>query len=183
MELAEPRTEAANAPRHSFRDRVEQIAQAQAARDRDLGVSPAEQLSAGQRRWQRLHELTRRFTSDTEATVAAVAAEANESLLPHGFRLQPARRPRLAPGELVGVSYLVASSAGLEPSGTLNVKLLDTGRVRIEAEGIRLHMEVAGQDQPWLEADMAALDRADIETAVLSYLQGTMDEAPHAFAE
>jgi len=91
------------------------------------------------------------------------------------------RQLRLVPGEITGTAFLIASESGIEPSGTLTFKLRDTGRIRIEAEGLPLRIHFDGADRDMLEASPDGLDRAAVEAAFLSFIREVLGGAQHAF--
>lgn len=166
-----------------FRQSVRAIAHARAERDRETGISPPDQVLPRQRHWQELHRLSRKFDTDTRQLIDQVVASANVELGPHGFRLQPTRTLRQLPGEANGVAYKVASESGIEPGGTLTFKLRDTGRLRIEAEGLPLLIRFGGAAHKELEMPLDVVERAHVEAAFLSFIQEVLGGAQHAFAE
>jgi hypothetical protein len=115
--------------------------------------------------------------------IAQVVASANLELGPHGFRLQEVRTLRLLPGEITGVAFLIASESGIEPSGTLTFKLRDSGRIRIEAEGLPLRIRFDGADRDMIETSPDGIDRATVEAAFLSFIREVLDGAQHAFSD
>ena len=88
---------------------------------------------------------------------------------------------RRLPGEANGVAYLIASESGIEPSGTLTFKLRDTGRLRIEAEGLPLLIRFEEADRKQLEMPLDQLDRPHVEAAFLSFIREVLGGAQHAF--
>jgi hypothetical protein len=166
-----------------FRQSVRAIAHARAERDRETGISPPDTLLPRQKHWEELHRLSRKFDTDTRQLIEQVVAAANIELGPHGFRIQPTRGLRLLPGEANGVAWKVASESGIEPNGTLTFKLRDTGRLRIEAEGLPLMIHFDGADHRELELPLDALERAHVEAAFLSFIQEVLGGAQHAFAD
>lgn len=166
-----------------FRQFVRAIAHARAQRDKDTGISPPDSMLPRQRYWQELHRLSRKFDMDIRPLIEQVVQSANIELGPHGFRIQPAHILRRLPGDANGVAYLIASEIGIEPSGTLTLKLRDTGRVRIEAEGMPLLIHFEGADHSELEMPLDDLTRAHVEAAFLSFLSEALDGAQHAFAD
>jgi hypothetical protein len=166
-----------------FRQSVRAVAHARAERDRETGISPPDQLLPRQRHWQELHRLSRKFDIETRQLIEQVIAAANIELGPHGFRIQQTRILRRLPGEANGVAYLIASETGIEPSGTLTFKLRDSGRLRIEAEGLPLLIRFDGTDRKELEMPLDELDRAHVEAAFLSFIREVLAGAQHAFAE
>ncbi len=166
-----------------FRQSVREIASSRAERDRDSGISPADRLLPRQRHWQELHRLKRTFETDVREMIFQIVAAANIELGPHGFRIQEVRTLRLLPGEIAGVAFLIASETGIEPNGTLTFKLRDTGRIRIEAEGLALRIRFGGADRDMLERSPDGIDRAAVEAAFLSFVKEVLDGAQHAFAE
>jgi len=166
-----------------FRQSVRAVAQARAERDRDTGISPPDTLLPRQRHWQELHRLSRKFDTDTRQLIDQVVGAANIELGPHGFRIQPTRIIRFLPGEVNGAAYKIASESGLEPGGMLTFKLRDTGRLRIEAEGLQLMIHFDGADRKELEMSLDQTERAHVEAAFLSFIQEVLGGAQHAFAE
>jgi hypothetical protein len=166
-----------------FRQSVRRVALARAQRDKDTGISPPDNILPRQRHWQELHRLSRKFDIDTRPLLEQVVQQANIELGPHGFRIQPTRIVRRLPGEANGVAYLVASETGIEPSGTLTFKLRDSGRVRIEAEGMQLSIHFEGADHKGLEMPLDELQRAHVEAAFLSFVREVLDGAQHAFSD
>jgi hypothetical protein len=166
-----------------FRQSVRQIAASRAERDRDAGISPDDRLLPRQRHWQELHRLKRKFETDVREMIASVVSSANVELSPHGFRVQEVRTLRLLPGEITGAAFLIASQSGIEPNGTLTFKLRDTGRIRIEAEGLPLRIHHDGDDHDRLEASPDGIDRAAVEAAFLSFIKEVLDGAQHAFSD
>jgi hypothetical protein len=166
-----------------FRQSVRQIAASRAERDRDTGISPADRLLPRQRHWQELHRLKQKFETDVREMIAEVVSSANVELSPHGFRLQEVRTLRLLPGEITGAAFLIASQSGIEPSGTLTFKLRDTGRIRIEAEGLPLRIHHDGAARDMLEASPDGIDRRAVEAAFLSFIKEVLDGAQHAFSD
>lgn len=166
-----------------FRQSVRAVAHARAERDRATGISPPDQLLPRQRHWQELHRLSRKFDTETRQLIEQVVGAANIELGPHGFRIQPTRILRRLPGEANGVAYLIASETGIEPSGTLTFKLRDTGRLRIEAEGLPLLIRFAGADRKELEMPLDELERVHVEAAFLSFIREVLDGAQHAFMD
>ena len=166
-----------------FRQSVRQIAASRAERDRDTGISPADRLLPRQRHWQGLHRLKRKFETDVREMIASVVSAANVELSPHGFRVQEVRTLRLLPGEITGAAFLIASQSGIEPNGTLTFKLRDSGRIRIEAEGLPLRIHYDGADHDRLEASPDGIDRAAVEAAFLSFIMEVLDGAQHAFSD
>jgi len=181
MIAADPSDTGAPKMSEDFRQSVRQIAAARAQRDRDTGISPADRLLPRQRHWQELHQLKRKFETDVRDMIAQVVNSANIELGPHGFRLQEVRTLRLLPGEIAGIAFLIASESGIEPSGTLSFKLRDTGRIRIEAEGLPLRIHFDGADRDRLEASPDSVDRAIVEAALLSFIREVLAGAQHAF--
>ena len=166
-----------------FRQSVRQIAASRAERDRDTGISPADRLLPRQRHWQELHRLKQKFETDVREMIAQVVSSANVELSPHGFRIQEVRTLRLLPGEITGAAFLIASQSGIEPSGTLTFKLRDSGRIRIEAEGLPLRIHHDGADRDRLEASPDGIDCAAVEAAFLSFIRQVLDGAQHAFSD
>jgi hypothetical protein len=166
-----------------FRQSVRAVAQARAERDRDTGISPPDTLLPRQRHWQELHRLSRKFDTDTRQLIEQVVGAANIELGPHGFRIQPTRIMRRLPGEVNGVAYKIASESGIEPSGTLTFKLRDTGKLRIEAEGLQLMIQFDGAERKELEMPLDDVERAHVEAAFLSFIDEVLGGAQHAFAE
>lgn len=166
-----------------FRQSVRAVAHARAERDRETGISPPDNVLPRQRHWQELHRLSRKFDGETRQLLDQVVAAANIELGPHGFCIQPTRLMRRLPGEVNGVAFLIASETGIEPSGTLTFKLRDTGRLRIEAEGLPLLIRFAGEDRKELEMPLDELERAHVEAAFLSFIRKVLDGAQHAFAD
>jgi hypothetical protein len=166
-----------------FRQSVREIAASRAERDRDTGISPADRLLPRQRHWQEVHRLKRKFETDVREMIAQVVSSANVELSPHGFRLQEVRTLRLLPGEITGAAFLIASQSGIEPNGTLTFKLRDTGRIRIEAEGLALRIHHDGADHDSLEASPDGIDRAAVEAAFLSFIREVLAGAQHAFSD
>jgi hypothetical protein len=166
-----------------FRQSVGMIARARAERDRDTGISPPDAILPRQRHWQELHRLSRKFDAETRRLIDEVVAAANVELGPHGFRIQPTRILRRLPGEANGVAYLIASETGIEPNGMLTFKLRDSGRLRIEAEGLPLLIRFEGADRKDLEMPLDDIARAHVEAAFLSFIQEVLGGAQHAFAD
>jgi len=166
-----------------FRQSVRAVAHARAERDRETGISPPDNMLPRQRHWQELHRLSRKFDGDVRQLIEQVVAAANIELGPHGFRIQSTRILRRLPGEVNGVAYLIASETGIEPNGTLTFKLRDTGRVRIEAEGLPLLISFDGKDLKELEMPLDSLEREHVEAAFLSFIREVLGGAQHAFAD
>jgi len=166
-----------------FRQSVRAVALARAERDRETGISPPDTLLPRQRHWQELHRLSRKFDTDTRQMLEQVVGAANIELGPHGFRIQPTRIVRFLPGEANGTAYKIASESGIEPGGMLTFKLRDTGRLRIEAEGLQLMIRFDGTDRKELEMPLDDVERAHVEAAFLSFIQEVLGGAQHAFAE
>ncbi len=183
MIAADPSQTGAKKMSEDFRQSVRQIATSRAQRDRDTGISQADRLLPRQRHWQELHRLSRKFEADVREMIAQVVASANIELGPHGFRIQEVRSLRLLPGEITGVAFLIASELGIEPSGTLTFKLRDTGRIRIEAEGLPLRIRFDGADRDMIEASPDGIDRSTVEAAFLSFIKEVLDGAQHAFSD
>jgi hypothetical protein len=80
------------------------------------------------------------------------------------------------------VAYLIASETGIEPNGTLTFKLRDSGRLRIEAEGLPLLIRFEGADCKDLEMPLDDVARAHVEAAFLSFIREVLGGAQHAFA-
>ncbi len=167
----------------NFRQSVRAVAHARAERDRETGISPPDNVMPRQRHWQELHRLSRKFDGETRQLIEQVVAAANIELGPHGFRILPTRILRRLPGEVNGVAYLIASESGIEPSGTLTFKLRDSGRLRIEAEGLPLLINFAGEALKELELPLDELERAHVEAAFLSFIREVLGGAQHAFAD
>jgi len=180
---ADPSETGAKTISDDFRQSVRQIAASRAERDRDTGISPADRLLPRQRHWQEVHRLKRKFETDVREMIALVVSQANVELGPHGFRLQEVRTLRLLPGEVTGAAFLIASQSGIEPNGTLTFKLRDSGRIRIEAEGLSLRIRHDGADHDSLEASPDGIDRAAVEAAFLSFIREVLDGAQHAFSD
>ena len=180
---ADPLQTGAKRMSEDFRQSVRQIATSRAERDRDTGISPADRLLPRQRHWQELHRLSRKFEADVREMIAQVVASANIELGPHGFHIQEVRSMRLLPGEITGTAFLIASESGIEPSGTLTFKLRDTGRIRIEAEGLPLRIRFDGADRDMIEASPDGIDRGTVEAAFLSFIKEVLDGAQHAFSD
>ena len=166
-----------------FRQSVRAVALARAERDRETGISPPDSLLPRQRHWQELHRLSRKFDTDTRQLLDQVVGAANIELGPHGFRIQPTRIVRFLPGEANGVAYKIASESGIEPGGMLTFKLRDTGKLRIEAEGLQLMIQFDGVDLKQLELPLDEVERAHMEAAFLSFISEVLGGAQHAFAE
>lgn len=166
-----------------FRQSVRAVALARSERDRETGISPPDTLLPRQRHWQELHRLSRKFDTETRQLIDQVVAAANIELGPHGFRIQPTRIMRRLPGEANGAAWLIASETGIEPSGTLTFKLRDSGRLRIEAEGMQLAIRFDGDDVRVLELPLDELTRAHVEAAFLSFIREVLGGAQHAFAD
>ncbi len=166
-----------------FRQSVRAVAHARAQRDRESGISPPDNLLPRQRHWQELHRLSRKFDIETRQLIEQVVAAANIELGPHGFRIQPTRIMRRLPGEMNGVAYLIASETGIEPNGTLTFKLRDTGRLRIEADGLPLLLRFEDADHERLEMPLDDLTRVHVESAFLSFICEVLDGAQHAFSD
>jgi hypothetical protein len=166
-----------------FRQSVRAVAQARAERDRETGISPPDTLLPRQRHWQELHRLSRKFDTDTRQLIDQVVGAANIELGPHGFRIQPTRILRRLPGEANGVAYKIASESGIEPGGMLTFKLRDTGRLRIEAEGLQLMIHFDGTDRKELEMPLDQIERAHVEAAFLSFICEVLGGAQHAYAD
>ena len=166
-----------------FRQSVRAVALARAERDRETGISPPDSLLPRQRHWQELHRLSRKFDTDTRQLLDQVVGAANIELGPHGFRIQPTRIVRFLPGEANGVAYKIASESGIEPGGMLTFKLRDTGKLRIEAEGLQLMIQFDGVDLKQLELPLDEVERAHMEAAFLSFIREVLGGAQHAFAE
>ena len=166
-----------------FRQSVRAVALARAERDRETGISPPDSLLPRQRHWQELHRLSRKFDTDTRQLLDQVVGAANIELGPHGFRIQPTRIMRRLPGEANGVAYKIASESGIEPGGMLTFKLRDTGKLRIEAEGLQLMIQFDGAERKELEIPLELVERAHVEAALLSFIREVLGGAQHAFAE
>ena len=166
-----------------FRQSVREIAADRAERDRNAGISPGDRLLPRQRHWQELHRRKRKFETDMREMIFQVVASANVELGPHGFRIQEVRQLRLVPGEITGTAFLIASESGIEPSGTLTFKLRDSGRIRIEAEGLPLRIRYDGADRDILEASPDGIGRGAVEAAFLSFIKEVLDGAQHAFSD
>lgn len=166
-----------------FRQAVRAVALARAERDRDTGISPPDTLLPRQRHWQELHRLSRKFDTDVRQLLEQVVASANIELGPHGFRIQQTRIMRRLPGEANGVAFKIASESGIEPSGTLTFKLRDSGRLRIEAEGLALLIHFDGADHKDLEMPLDQLERGHVEAAFLSFVREVLGGAQHAYAD
>ena len=82
-----------------------------------------------------------------------------------------------------GVAYKMASESGIEPGGMLTFKLRDTGRLRIEAEGLQLLIHFDGSDRKELDVPLDDVAREHVEAAFLSFIQELLGGAQHAFAE
>src|SRR5437763_3513765 len=165
MVATDPSETGAKQMSEDFRQSVRQLAASRAERDRDPGISPADRLLPRQRHWQELHRLKQKFETDVREMIAQVVTSANVELGPHGFRVQEVRTLRLLPGEITGAAFLIASQSGIEPSGTLTFKLRDTGRIRIEAEGLPLRIRYDGADRDTLETSPAGIARRAVEAA------------------
>ena len=180
---ADPSQTGAKEMSEEFRQSVREIATSRAQRDRDTGISPADRLLPRQRHWQDLHRLKRKFETDVREMITQIVASANVELSPYGFRIQEVRTLRLLPGEITGAAFLIASQSGIEPSGTLTFKLRDTGRIRIEAEGLPLRIRFDDADRDMIEASPDGIDRATVEAAFLSFIREVLDGAQHAFSD
>jgi hypothetical protein len=166
-----------------FKLAVRKIAEERERRDQEQGLGTDDSLLPGQRRWQEVHRQSRLFDSETRTLIESVVEAANAEITAHGFRLQSTRILRKLPGEVNGVAYLIASAAGLEPTGTLTFKLRDSGRVWIEAEGVGAKIRFEGKDYARLDVPHPMLQRAHVEAALLSFVQEVLGGAHHAYAE
>ena len=81
------------------------------------------------------------------------------------------------------MAYLIASETGIEPNGMLTFKLRDSGRLRIEAEGLPLLIRFEGADRKDLEMPLDDVARVHVEAAFLSFIQEVLGGAQHAFAD
>jgi len=189
LDLKAPRAAKKDAARtdqssgENFGQAVRTVARERAERDRETGISAPDTVLPRQHHWQELHRLSRKFAGETRQLIEQVVAAANVELGPHGFRVQATRILRLLPGEANGVAYLIASESGIEPSGTLTFKLRDSGRVRIEAEGLPLTIRFGGADAKQLEMPLDHLARAHVEAAFLSFIREVLGGAQQAFSD
>ena len=62
-------------------------------------------------------------------------------------------------------------------------KLRDSGRVRIEAEGLPLAIRFEDADAKALELPLDKLARAHVEAAFLSFIREVLGGAQHAFSD
>jgi hypothetical protein len=166
-----------------FKQAVRKIAEERERRDQEQGLGTDDNLLPGQRRWQDVHRQSRVFDTETRALIERVVDAANAEIKAHGFLLQQKRTLRKLPGEINGIAFIVASAAGLEPTGTLNFKLRDTGRVWIEAEGIASEISFDGTQHARLDFPLAMIQRQHVEAAVLSFLGSVLGGSENAYSE